>query len=685
MDKKTASPGTTPKCFTTSYRQAKHDSRARYIHKYYLPKEIKQRIFLADIDALMHERGDWKVRDGNLPESPPACVVHYEDLCLEKAITGYDVGLVLQATTAYWHDLKEGLSDDERRAALNLNTWLMDWEKNLLAECVRRTEEMEQRLRGGDSFLMDYEIPLNIRFYLRDDDPLIYKPMSDAELKLMLDHSRSLSYELDDSLPFYESCDHLIIDNADGCIFGLSGNDLANTEALLCVVEELGSITAQEAADPDYIGLGDNSDCSEPVGDAEISRLHHCGLFHELYDHRHIPLKHLGRIGRIEVDFEVWHQRLIHLDLQGECPVVGGVDWTEFLPARFPKGCRVVAGKKNTNGDVGAYSFSAAKNKRKSPSSVMIDINSAARFNADFNWGRYVHKYYLPLDLKRQIRPADIDGIVSHYCGVDGLDLGKGVIPPDLPDVTFDYGAYSLKHQISGETVRRVLLAYSHYLQDYGAELSPEEIRTALHLNEQLITIEKALLAENIRLTEEMERRLQGKDLFLVDYEIERDISFYLRDDDPFDEDNNPTANDDDMDSHAAMVCVRHDFEGKITARVAAASDYRGLGDNRDCNAFVGDCELSKVRHCILFRDLYKYCGVPMKHMGRIGAICADFQVLHKGMVLLDFKGERPLARWLARKEIKSIVGCYKSTLDVLDKFDRILYGGKRGSRGRAI
>jgi hypothetical protein len=65
-----------------------------------------------------------------------------------------------------------------------------------------------------------------------------------------------------------------------------------------------------------------------------------------------------------------------------------------------------------------------------------------------------------------------------------------------------------------------------------------------------------------------------------------------------------------------------------------------------------------------------------MKHMGRIGMIWADFKVLHKGMVLLDLKGERPLARWLDRKEIESL-DCYKSTLDVLDKFDQILYGGQ--------
>jgi hypothetical protein len=34
------------------------------------------------------------------------------------------------------------------------------------------------------------------------------------------------------------------------------------------------------------------------------------------------------------------------------------------------------------------------------------------------------------------------------------------------------------------------------------------------------------------------------------------------------------------------------------------------------------------------------------------------------------------LARWLDRKEIESL-DCYKSTLDVLDKFDQILYGGQ--------
>lgn len=667
MDKKAASPDNT-KCFNASYRRAKHDSMARYIHKYYLPQEMRQRTFLADIYAIMHEHDEWDVWDENLPESPSCCVVHYEDLCLEKAIAGHDVGLVLQAIAAYWHDLNGNLSDDENRAASNLNNWLMAWDENLLAEGVRITEEMEQRLRGGDPFLMDYEIDLSIRFFLRDDDPLINDPLEDAKLDRILAHHRD---------PFYE-CDHLVIDNADGCIFGLTGKGQGKNKTLLCVVEELGSITAQEAADPDYSGLGDNSDYSEHVGNTELSHVHHCGLFHELYDHRHIPLKHLGRIGRVEVEFAVWHQRKIHLDPQGECPVVGGIGLTAFLPARFPKGCCVVEWKKNTNGDAGgAAPFSATKDNRKSHS-VRVCVNSTARLNADFGWVRYVHKYYLPLDLKRQIRPADIDEIVSHYCGIDGLDLGKGVIPPDLPDVTLDYGAYSLKHHVSGETARLVLLACSRYFQDYGAELSPQEIRAALAFNEQLITLEKALLAENIRLTEEMELRLQGNDPFLVDYEIEMDISFYLRDDDPFSEDNNSGAND-DMDSDAALVSAVRDSWRKITVREAANPKFTGFGDSRDHKDkdFVGDCKLSSVRHCALFQRLYDYCGVPMKHMGRIGVIWADVQVFHKGMVLLDLKGERPLARWLSRKEI-GLKGRYKSTLDLLSKFDQILYGAAR-------
>ena len=677
MDKKTPSPDNA-KCFRASYRRAKYDSRARYIHKYYLPQEVRQRIFLADIYAIMRENDDWDVWDENMPESPPCCVVHYEDLCLEKRIAGHDVGLVLQAIAAYLHDRNGDLSDDESRAARTLNTWLIDWEKNLLVECVRTTEGMEQRLRGGDPFLMDYEIDLSLRFFLRDDDPLINDPLRDAKLDRILAHHRATFHELDDSLPFYESCDHLIIDNADGCIFGLSGKDQGKNKSLLCVVEELGNITANEASDPDYSGLGDNSDDSEHMRNTELSRGHHCGLFHELYDHRHIPLKHLGRIGRVEVDFAVWHQRKIYLELQGECPVVGGIDLTAFLPARFPKGCRVVEWQANTNGDAGgAAPFPATKDNRKSHS-VRVCVNSAALSNADFGWVRYVHKYYLPLDLKRQIRPADIEEIISYYCGIGGLDLGKGAIQPDLPDVTLDYGAYSLKHHVSGETARLVLLACSRYFQDYGAELSPQEMLTALAFNEQLITLEKALLAENIRLTEEMELRLQGNDSFLVDYKIELDISFYLRDDDPFSEDNNSEAND-DMDSDAALVSVVHDSCGKITVREAANPKFTGFGDNRDHKDkdFAGDCKLSSVRHCALFRRLYDYCGVPMKHMGRIGMIWTDFQVLHKGMVLLDLKGERPLARWLNRKEI-GLQGSYKSTLDLLNKFDQILYGAAR-------
>lgn len=72
---------------------------------------------------------------------------------------------------AYWQDRRAELSPEEVRVALNLNEWLREYEKLLLAKQLSIENKLMDGLRGSDPFLVDFEIELTLDFYVREDDP----------------------------------------------------------------------------------------------------------------------------------------------------------------------------------------------------------------------------------------------------------------------------------------------------------------------------------------------------------------------------------------------------------------------------------------------------------------------------------------------------------------------------------
>lgn len=259
-----------------------------------------------------------------------------------------------------------------------------------------------------------------------------------------------------------------------------------------------------------------------------------------------------------------------------------------------------------------------------------------------YDYASYVHKYYLPFEIKNQIRPSDIRALVFHDFKDEEFDIWNGVIPDQMSDCTIYYKDIRLKKIVSGEIVRQALQSYWHYVQDCRAELTPEEVRAALTLNEYLMSWEKEVQNECIRLTEEMELRLRRNDPFLTDYEIELEIDFYLREDDPF-LINDPNFSEHDQDSDVTLICVLKDIKGRINAEEAADPEYTGIGGNWDHNEGINksDSELFTVRHCASFHELYSHLGIPFKHMERIGRIYTDIKVIHQNGITIDLKGRK--------------------------------------------
>lgn len=267
MKKRKITPAKPVQLCTASYRQAKFCKAARYIHKYYLPSELKPKVFIADIKAFMREVYSWGHK---FPTTFTRYVIRYSDLLLKKTLSSHDVEIVFQAIKAYFSDYESDLTNDEDLAALKLNAWLVEWEKSLLKEGIRLREEMERQVNSGNGWLSDYEFELDVSFYVRDDDP--YSPDNNPDA---------------------------------------SEHDVDCDDSMVCSTDKLFFILKGAAREHDYWGIGDDQDHNDRHGSCRIGAIYeakHCTTFHELFSHLRIPMKHMGRIGQICTDITIYHQ-----------------------------------------------------------------------------------------------------------------------------------------------------------------------------------------------------------------------------------------------------------------------------------------------------------------------------------------------------------------------------------------
>lgn len=242
----------------------------RYIHNHYLHRELRPQISPADIERISAVDEDCNVWEGIIPETLSERVIHDTEAGIEKIINGDIVRKVMVACIAYLQDCGAKLTDDETRTAINLNAWLIVWEKQQLARCIRLRKEIERQICSGDSWLTDYEINMRVKFYARGDDPFSYENMPD------------------------------------------SWNGMDGASLFLCQMEMLCTppILAEEAIMDNYFGIGDSQDHNtrRNFSDEPVNQVRHCHTFHELYDHLCIPMKHMGRIGYISTDIFIHRQ-----------------------------------------------------------------------------------------------------------------------------------------------------------------------------------------------------------------------------------------------------------------------------------------------------------------------------------------------------------------------------------------
>ena len=238
---------------------------------------------------------------------------------------------------------------------------------------------------------------------------------------------------------------------------------------------------------------------------------------------------------------------------------------------------------------------------------------------------RYIHKYYLPSELKGAISPADINGLLR------GHEWWGGCIPRKLPECRIHYKDIGLDKLVPGAVANRVLQAVNRYVDDCGAPLTEAEQRAAMRLNAFLATWEQEVLAELIRTSETLERRVRAADPLTTDYEVELEVDFYVRNDDPFSEDNNPEASVNDIDENSALLCRSRLLAFAASRAEADDPEYWGVGDCQDHNDRGCGEGIYRERHCATFHEIYDHLHVPMKHMGRIGSVYTDIRARQLG------------------------------------------------------
>ncbi len=261
-----------------------------------------------------------------------------------------------------------------------------------------------------------------------------------------------------------------------------------------------------------------------------------------------------------------------------------------------------------------------------------------------FDSSHFIHKYYLSNEDKRNLFPVDINALETMACLDDEIsaDFWNGVIPEDLPECTIVYDDVGLEKYVDCSLVRRGLLAVSSYRKDQRAELATEEVRAALNLNEWLREYEKILLAEQLSIEKEIKNGLRGSDTFLVDFETELTLDFYVREDDSFYENND--ADKHDWDRHSALMCRIKYLVASTSSDAINNPGYRGLGDTKAHNyirSIDHNNPVYRARHCSLFRELTEHCGVPFKHLIRIGTIWANIEVIYQNAFEINLRDER--------------------------------------------
>lgn len=223
-----------------SYEHMLYGKEAEYIHRFYLPKSVRESVQVQDVHTFeLNVTGD----DTLVVEK---LVIYYQKEKLIKTIQPLLVTALFTAHQAYKKDCSDRtLSKEETCFLIVLNEKLKQLEIDVMVQMEECRHRLESELEQG-VFVKDYEMEVVFNFYLAENEP---------------------DYDEDDDNILYQT-------------------------------------TTWFAPLPETVGENQNQHSDSP----DISKVHHCQLFHDLKDHSPLPLKHLCRIGTIWTDISTIRQ-----------------------------------------------------------------------------------------------------------------------------------------------------------------------------------------------------------------------------------------------------------------------------------------------------------------------------------------------------------------------------------------
>lgn len=245
-------------------------SESEYIHKYYIPRALQKEVTRQDVAGLCsfyYSEGSGEKLSRNIRSIvSKGAVIFYTDLCCEKSLSAAQAAAIFTAVKAYDKDRwDKRVFDEELHAAQRINKRLARLETRIKKECISLNKSLQERLAKGDKFLKDYEIEVEISYYMDRDHPEYYE---DVTAEIMMSQEVNVYTK---------------------------------------------GITETEVSKKDYWGIGDRKNHNDAPPDYPLSVFRHCYLFHELFSHSPVPLKHFSRIGDIWTDIRVDYQNVLRL------------------------------------------------------------------------------------------------------------------------------------------------------------------------------------------------------------------------------------------------------------------------------------------------------------------------------------------------------------------------------------
>ena len=159
---------------------------------------------------------------------------------------------------------------------------------------------------------------------------------------------------------------------------------------------------------------------------------------------------------------------------------------------------------------------------------------------------------------------------------------------------------------------------------------TPENIAKLEKLNDHLRVIENETNAEAKKIKEALQARLREQKDFLTDYELEIDLVFYLREDDP-------EYSEDEDGILVILDC--HNYIG-----------FENADENYDHNDVI---RFLPFKHCTLFHALYDHITPDLywRDLLRIGSVWVEIKVEYQKKYGLETEGLRR-DNWIGPDEI---------------------------------